>query len=87
MSESSEIQKEKKPREIVGVDEISRYKEKYKIPSDEQESNDKTWEWTVKIIIKLVQLWWSLFDFSWKFLLYEKAGDSDDDADDDYLEK
>ena len=73
-------------REIVGADEISRRKEKYKTPPDEQESKDKTSEWTVKIIIKLVQLWWSLFDFSWK-LLYEKVGESDNDADEDYLEK
>ena len=68
------------------ADEISSCKEKYKKLPDEQESKDKTSEWTVKIIIKLVQLWWSLFDFFWK-LSYEKAGDSGDDANDDYLEK
>ena len=68
-------------REIVDADD------KYKTPPDEQESKDKTSEWTVKIIIKLVQLWWSLFDFSWKLLLHEEVGESGDEADDDYLEK
>ena len=76
----------KREKEIVGADEISSWKEKYKKLPDEQESKNKTSEWTVKIIIKLVQLWWSLFDFFWK-LSYEKAGDSGDDANDDYLEK
>ena len=60
---------------------------KYKTLPDEQKSKDKTSEWTVKIIIKLVQLWWSLFDFSWKLLLHEEVGESGDEADDDYLEK
>ena len=86
MSESSEIQKEKN-HERLSVPMKYHVAQKNMTRPDEQENKDKTSKWTVNIIIKLVQLWWSLFDFSWKFLLYEKAGDSDDDADDDYLEK